>query len=597
MSALSIQPTYPIFTDIDGQPLEDGYIWLGVVNLAPITNPITVYWDAALTIPAAQPIRTRGGYPINSGTPARLYVNSDYSIQVQNRNGSVVYSAPAATERYGNIITAASIDFVQGGTGAVTRTVQSKLREVISVTDFGATGDGVTDDTTAIQNAVNYARTRQNAEVYFPPHQQSAFYKTTAPIVMDRAISIRGDSPSTTVLSIGLSGSQYIFDYNCAVIDVVEQAFIKGLTLRTDNGVASALRLKNISYVTIKDIRVYNVQHGIIMEGARCFSNAFEEVNAYQVSGSTVRFASNFTGGGHFTFLGCTFSGSTGFVLPTTSFADSITMTGCNFEQCTVNSFFIGGSCRGVAILGCRTEGCDGDDFQINPGAGEAVEGLTITGTSFTTDAGASRPIVLGGAGGSVRGFSITGNQVEYAAFATAFVFLNGDGESGLVAGNYFAQNNTTATNVQRAGVIVFGNENSSGKCAEYWGTADWGVAQGAWTPVDGSGAGLAITGGGRFTKIGRAVFWQAFFTYPATVDATNAAIAGLPYAVGGLGGFTEGRTGANVQVSNYGAAIGILQGIASTTSFSFYNQSTANNLTNANLSGRYIYCSGMYTL
>jgi hypothetical protein len=93
MSALSIQPTYPIFTDIDGQPLEDGYVWIGVANLAPIVNPITVYWDAALTIPAAQPIRTRGGYPMNSGTPARLYVNSDYSIQVQNKNGSVVYTS------------------------------------------------------------------------------------------------------------------------------------------------------------------------------------------------------------------------------------------------------------------------------------------------------------------------------------------------------------------------------------------------------------------------------------------------------------------------------------------------------------------------
>jgi hypothetical protein len=93
MTALSVQPPFPILTDIDGQPLEDGFIFIGVVNLAPITNPITVYWDAALTIPAAQPIRTRGGYPINSGTPARLYVGSDYSIQVQNRNGSVVYTS------------------------------------------------------------------------------------------------------------------------------------------------------------------------------------------------------------------------------------------------------------------------------------------------------------------------------------------------------------------------------------------------------------------------------------------------------------------------------------------------------------------------
>jgi hypothetical protein len=100
MSALSVQPTFPIFTDVDGQPLEDGYIWIGTVNLPAQTNQISVYWDAGLTIPAAQPIRTLGGYPANNGTPARLYVNSDYSILVQNKLGSMVYSAPAATERY-----------------------------------------------------------------------------------------------------------------------------------------------------------------------------------------------------------------------------------------------------------------------------------------------------------------------------------------------------------------------------------------------------------------------------------------------------------------------------------------------------------------
>ena len=153
MTALSIQPTFPIFTDIDGQPLEAGYIFIGVANLAPIGNPINVYWDAALTLPAVQPIRTIGGYPVNSGTPARLYVNSDYSIQVQNRNGSVVYSAPAATERYGNIISSADIPFIQAGAGAVTRTAQAKMRDMVSVTDFGADPTGVSDSTVAFENA------------------------------------------------------------------------------------------------------------------------------------------------------------------------------------------------------------------------------------------------------------------------------------------------------------------------------------------------------------------------------------------------------------------------------------------------------------
>jgi hypothetical protein len=163
MTTLSIQPPFPLITDIDGQPLEDGYIWIGTANLPPIGNPIAVYWDAALTIPAALPVRTRGGYPVNAGTPARLYVGSDYSILVQNKNGSTLYSAPdGASDRF----SAAQISFLQAGANAVTRTVQSKLRDVVSVLDFGAVGDGVADDTAAIQNALNAAA---NAELTFPP--------------------------------------------------------------------------------------------------------------------------------------------------------------------------------------------------------------------------------------------------------------------------------------------------------------------------------------------------------------------------------------------------------------------------------------------
>jgi len=93
MSALNIQPTYLIFPDIDGQPLENGYIWIGAVNLDPQTNPIAIYWDGALTQLAVQPIRTLGGYPMNSGTPARFYANSDYSIRVMNKNGSTIYTS------------------------------------------------------------------------------------------------------------------------------------------------------------------------------------------------------------------------------------------------------------------------------------------------------------------------------------------------------------------------------------------------------------------------------------------------------------------------------------------------------------------------
>jgi hypothetical protein len=170
MSALSIQPTFPIFTDIDGQPLENGYIFIGTANLDPQTNPINVYWDAALTIAAPQPIRTLAGYPSRSGTPARLYVNSDYSIRVQNRNGSMVYSAPSATERYNDTvisgINAEQVAYDPPFTGGVATNVEKVLSQVVRVTDFGAFNDGTN---AAATQAAFVAALLASDSVYVPP--------------------------------------------------------------------------------------------------------------------------------------------------------------------------------------------------------------------------------------------------------------------------------------------------------------------------------------------------------------------------------------------------------------------------------------------
>jgi hypothetical protein len=91
--SVSVNPPYPIFSEADGQPLENGYIWIGSANLDPQANPINVYWDAALTITAAQPIRTLNGYVVYQGTPSRFYTNGDYSIRVMDKNGSTIYTS------------------------------------------------------------------------------------------------------------------------------------------------------------------------------------------------------------------------------------------------------------------------------------------------------------------------------------------------------------------------------------------------------------------------------------------------------------------------------------------------------------------------
>jgi len=86
-----VQSPYPIFTDIDGNPLEDGYITIGIVGADPATSPLQAYWDEALTVPANN-IRTKGGYPSNSGVPGRLYTATKFSIVVKNKRNVIVYT-------------------------------------------------------------------------------------------------------------------------------------------------------------------------------------------------------------------------------------------------------------------------------------------------------------------------------------------------------------------------------------------------------------------------------------------------------------------------------------------------------------------------
>ena len=98
MAVNSVLPPYPLFADATGQPLENGFIYIGQPGFEARSNPKASFFDVALTIPtgtaSGAAIRTKGGFPINnSRAPAMFYVDGDFSTSICDRNGVLLYSA------------------------------------------------------------------------------------------------------------------------------------------------------------------------------------------------------------------------------------------------------------------------------------------------------------------------------------------------------------------------------------------------------------------------------------------------------------------------------------------------------------------------
>ena len=89
------------------------------------------------------------------------------------------------------------VGFLQSGANAVRRSSRSKMRDVVSVKDFGAIGNGIADDTLAIQaaiNAVSAAATAFAGTVLFP----HARYRITAPLTL--AIGVHLELDGSTIV-------------------------------------------------------------------------------------------------------------------------------------------------------------------------------------------------------------------------------------------------------------------------------------------------------------------------------------------------------------------------------------------------------------
>jgi hypothetical protein len=185
------------------------------------TTPITTYTTAAYAVahPSPVPSVSSGLFPAVYINPA---VNATFKLVVKDADDVTLFTednVPTENSTLRADLAAAAVS-ADGGllvgirreeTGSVARTVASKLVEFLSILDFGAVPDGVTDNTVAIQAAVTAAASLK-AKVRIPStagYAQSVY--VCGKVSVPEGVTIFWD-PGAKILSAVTNANDHVFE-------------------------------------------------------------------------------------------------------------------------------------------------------------------------------------------------------------------------------------------------------------------------------------------------------------------------------------------------------------------------------------------------
>jgi glucan 1,3-beta-glucosidase len=162
---------------------------------------------------------------LNQDLPQLASAEMGWSIDTQQLyigNGTTAEGAPSVgvtqiLTQHSNILNLIGLYTYQGTAGGytvvtginsaspITRTLQQKLDDTVSVRDFGAVGDGVTDDTAAINRAIQQVyssvyldtSTKVRRTITFP----AATYSVSGTILVPPYARLVGDGRDSTIIS------------------------------------------------------------------------------------------------------------------------------------------------------------------------------------------------------------------------------------------------------------------------------------------------------------------------------------------------------------------------------------------------------------
>jgi hypothetical protein len=183
------------FFDNNGNPLSGGKLWS---YQAGTTTPQTTYTTASGNVAHTNPIILDSAGRVATGQ-IWLTLGSNYKFTLMTSTNATLATWDNITGINGTGITsnASTVVYDPAGTSAVPTTVQAKLRESVSVLDFGAVGDGVTDDTAAIQAALDSLTT--TLRVYFP----RGTYKISSTLLVGSQRFLYGENNAIDTTQLG----------------------------------------------------------------------------------------------------------------------------------------------------------------------------------------------------------------------------------------------------------------------------------------------------------------------------------------------------------------------------------------------------------
>lgn len=189
------------------------------------------------------------------------------------------------------------IGFLQTGTGAQARSAQDKLREYVSVKDFGAVGDGVTDDTAAFHAARDGAGAGQdiyvNPGVYIVdtcmlnvPNQNWVLAKGAEIRSVDGATK---DAFVITANDVRISGSGTFYNgglaagttKHCIMISGADNVVVEGVTVGGAKG--PCIGIFNANNTTVRNVDFYDTWYAAVYAEA-----TNQNMRGVTISGCTV---------------------------------------------------------------------------------------------------------------------------------------------------------------------------------------------------------------------------------------------------------------------------------------------------------------------